>query len=181
MVMIRFLIFMSNLTFWQISIFRHFLSNIYVKNGICLNMFSRKCQVQNDRTNQQKISCFGQKLDFMLFLTIKTLIFKLWPLFRFLCLINSFYRRYVSCVSITYPIYPIYPIHPIRPIYLIYCLTIVRYFALFLSISAKFGTTEGSLRNTYKVCDICRLMLYLWLLQTQVDWAIGRRRITFLC
>ena len=74
------------------------------------------------------------------------------PLFRFLFLTNSFYRRCVSCVYIIYPVYPIYPIH---------CLAIEHYRALFhsisfyfalfpCSISAKFGTTEGSPRNTYK-------------------------------
>ena len=42
-----------------------------------LNLFSRKCQVQNDRTTQQKIVCFGQKLDFTMYFTIKTSIFKL--------------------------------------------------------------------------------------------------------
>ena len=49
------------------------------------------------------------------------------PLLRFLCLINSFYRRYVSCI---YNIYPIYQIYPIYPIYARYCLTISYYFAL---------------------------------------------------
>ena len=34
LVMIRFLIFMSNLTFQEFSMFGHFLSNIYVKNDI---------------------------------------------------------------------------------------------------------------------------------------------------
>ena len=62
-------------------------------------MFSRKCQVQNDRTNQGKILGVLQKLDLTLYFTIKTSIFKLRPLFCFLCLINSFYRRYVACVS----------------------------------------------------------------------------------
>ena len=61
-------------------------------------MFTTKCQVQNDRTNYEKISCFCQNLDFTLYFTIKTSIFKLRSLFRFLCLINSFYRRYVSCM-----------------------------------------------------------------------------------
>ena len=69
-----------------------------------LNMFSRKCQVQNGHMNQDKILCFRQNLDFTLS------IFKLLPLFRFLCLINSFYRRYVSCI---YNIYPIYPMNPL--------------------------------------------------------------------
>ena len=46
-------------------------------------MFSTKCQVQNDRTNYEKISCFCQNLDFTLYFTIKTSIFKLRPLFVF--------------------------------------------------------------------------------------------------
>ena len=71
-------------------------------------MFSTKCQVQNDRTNWEKISCFCQNLDFTLYFTIETSIFKLRPLFRFLCLINSFYRRYVSCMYNISNIYPIY-------------------------------------------------------------------------
>ena len=67
------------------------------------------------RTNQEKFSCFGQNLDFTLYFTIKTSIFKLWPLFRFLCLINSFYRRYVSCVYNISNIYDIYSIYPNNP------------------------------------------------------------------
>ena len=98
LVMIRFLIFMSKLTFLIFSNFRHcFIKHLRQKRHL-LNMFSRKCQVQNDRINWKKISCFCQKLDLTLYFTIKTSIFKLRPLFRFLCLINSFYRRYVSCI-----------------------------------------------------------------------------------
>ena len=41
------------------------------------------------------ISCFCQNLLFRLYLAIKSPIFKLRPLLRFLYLINSFYRRYV--------------------------------------------------------------------------------------
>ena len=61
-------------------------------------MFTTKCQVQNDRTNRQKVSCFCQNLQFRLYFAMKTSIFKLRPLLRFLRLINSFYRRYVSCM-----------------------------------------------------------------------------------
>ena len=61
-------------------------------------MFSTKCQVQNDRTNREKISYFCQNLQFRMYFAIKTSIFQLRPLLRFLCLINSFYRRYVSCM-----------------------------------------------------------------------------------
>ena len=96
--MIRFLIFMSKLTSLIFSNCRHFfIKHVHQKRHL-LNMFSRKCQVQNDRINWEKISCFCQKLDLTLYFTIKTSIFKLQPLFRFLCLINSFYRRYVSCM-----------------------------------------------------------------------------------
>ena len=42
------------------------------------------------------ISCFCQHLQFRLYFAIKASIFKLRPLLRFLCLINWFYRRYVS-------------------------------------------------------------------------------------
>ena len=116
--MIRFLIFMSKSTLLIFSIFRHFCIKYLRQKRHLSNMFSRKCQVQNDRTNREKISCFRQKLDFTLYFTIKTSIFKLWPLFRFLCLINSFYRRYVSCmynisnISNKYQIYQIKQINP---------------------------------------------------------------------
>ena len=59
-------------------------------------MFSTKCQVQNDRTKLEKISCFCQNLQFRMYFSIGTSVFQLRPLLRFLCLINSFYRRYVS-------------------------------------------------------------------------------------
>ena len=61
-------------------------------------MFSTKRQVQNDHTNRENISCFCQTLQFRMYLAIKTPIFQLRPLLRFLYLINSFYRRYVSCM-----------------------------------------------------------------------------------
>ena len=60
--------------------------------------------------------CLRQNLVFSIGLATKISIFKLRPLFRFLCLINPFYRRYASCmyniskISNKYPIYLIYPI-----------------------------------------------------------------------
>ena len=135
--MIRFLIFMSNLTFQDFSIFRRFFIKHLRQKRHLLNMFSRKCQVQNDRINQEKISCFRQKLDFTLYFTINTSICKLRPLFRFLCLINSFYRRYVSCVytisnisniSPIYPIYFVYSIHSIHSVIRSYVLGFLSYF-----------------------------------------------------
>ena len=61
-------------------------------------MFSTKCQVQNDRTNREKILPCCQNLQFRMYVAIKTSSFQLRPLLRFLCLINPFYRRYVSCM-----------------------------------------------------------------------------------
>ena len=142
--MIRFLIFMSNLTFLIFSNFRLFFIKHLRQKRHLLNMFSRKCQVQNDRINWQKISCFCQKLDLTLYFTIKTSIFKLRPLFRFLCLINSFYRRYVSCI---YNIYPIYPIYPIDIQYIQYILQIHRLISnFFRSVTAK-KTLENQLSS----------------------------------
>ena len=67
-------------------------------------MFPAKCQVQNDSTNREKISCVCQNLQLRMYFDIKTSIFKLRPLFRFLLLINSFYRRYVFCIYNIYNI-----------------------------------------------------------------------------
>ena len=53
---------------------------------------------------------FLSNLQFTLYLTIKTSIFKLRPLFRLFCPINSIYRRCVSCIYNIYPIDPIYPV-----------------------------------------------------------------------
>ncbi len=50
----------------------------------------------SNKVLRAKWQCFCQKLLFRLNFAIKTSIFKLRPLLRFLCLINSFYRRYVS-------------------------------------------------------------------------------------
>ena len=80
-------------------------------------MFPTKCQGQNDRMGRTVMSCFCQILDFIIGFATKISIFKHPPLLRFLCLINSFYRRYVSCmynisnISNIYQIYPIYPIY----------------------------------------------------------------------
>ena len=77
-------------------------------------MFPTKCQGQNDRMGRTVISCFHQNLDFSIGFATKISNFTP-PLLRFLCLINSFYRRYVPCmynisnISNRYPIYPIYP------------------------------------------------------------------------
>ena len=81
--------------------------------------------MQNDFTNRLKLWRVCQTLNFTFYFTIKMSIFKLWPLFRVVRLINSFYRRYVFCmcnisnisrISPTYPIYFIYSIHSIHSV-----------------------------------------------------------------
>ena len=132
--------------FWIFSIFLHFFIKHLRQKWHLSNMFSRKCQVQNDRINWEKISCFRQNLDFTMYFTIKTSIFKLWPLFRFLCLINSFYRSYVSCVytisnisniSPIYPIYFVYTIHSIHSVIRSYVLGFLAYFPCRISSSHR--------------------------------------------
>ena len=54
-----------------------------------------KCKI-TPQTDKNKYVC--PLLDFTLYFTIKTSMFKLRALFRFLCLINDFYSRYVSCM-----------------------------------------------------------------------------------
>ena len=78
-------------------------------------MFSTKCQWQNDRMGRPAISCFRQNPDFSIGFATKILIFTNPPLVRFLCLINSFYRKYVSCVYNISNISNIYSIYPINP------------------------------------------------------------------
>ena len=100
--MIRFLISMSNLTFECC----YFLSI-----GCCLNLTSKttllkhvptKCQGQNDR--------MGSWI-FQLDLLLRSRSSPCLSLLRCLCLSNSFYRRYVSCMynisnrKLRYPIY----------------------------------------------------------------------------
>ena len=65
------------------------------------------------------ISCFRQNLDFSIRFADKSRFSPFPPLLRFLCLINSFYRKYVSCV---------YNISNISDIYSIYILSTLIYF-----------------------------------------------------
>ena len=58
-----FFVFMSNLTFLDFAILAVFFVVILQKLFL-EDMFSRTCQVQNDRINNEKISCVCQKLDF---------------------------------------------------------------------------------------------------------------------
>ena len=110
---------MSNFTFLDVArVCQILLSdiNIRVKKRHLSNMFPTKCRGQNDRVGRPVISCVCQNLDVSLFNWIchSNLKFYATPLLHFLCLIISFYRRYVSCIYIisnisnTYSIYPIY-------------------------------------------------------------------------
>ena len=78
-------------------------------------MFPTKCQGQNDRMGRPVISCFRQNLDFSIGFATKISTLTLPPLLRFLCLINSFYRKYVSCVYNISNISNIYSIYSINP------------------------------------------------------------------
>ena len=77
-------------------------------------MFPTKCQGQNHRMGRTVISCFHQHLDFSIWFAIKISYINS-PFLRFLCLVYSFYTRYVPCmynisnISNSYPICPIYP------------------------------------------------------------------------
>ena len=91
----------------------------------------------------QQYYVFVSIWTFQLGLLLKSRVLSYSLLLRFLCLIHSFYRSYVSCVYILHTISPTYPIYPI------YWFTIsrygalfhpmVRYFSLFQSISVYFA------------------------------------------
>ena len=73
----------QNWHFRIFQLFNIFSSNIYKRHF--LNMFSRKCQVQNDRTNQTNILRFRQNLDFQLGLPLT-------------CRFLGFDQNFVFCV-----------------------------------------------------------------------------------
>ena len=99
------------------------------------------------------ISCFCQNLQFRTYFAIKTSIFKLRPLLRFLCLINSFYRRYVCCIhnrsngSNGSPLFFI-----ISPLFFIISPLFLHYFSLFLVIHPLFHITLTILGLHSHVC-----------------------------
>ena len=76
-------------------------------------MFPTKHYWQNDRNGSTGITCFYRKLDPQLDVPFKSW-FSPYPrlLVHFVCLINSFYRRYLSCG---------YNICLICPVYRMYC------------------------------------------------------------
>ena len=103
-------------------------------------MFPTKCQGQSNRMGHPVISCVYQNLDFSIGFATTIWIFTVAPLLRFLCLINSFHKRYLSCGNITCPIYCLsisyyFALSPSSPLY----------FALFLSISICFVLFRQSL------------------------------------
>ena len=106
------------------------------------------------------ISCFCQNLQFRLYFAIKTSIFKLRPLLRFLCLINSFYRRYVCCIhnrsngSNGSPLF-----FTISPLFFIISPLFLHYFSLFLVIHPLFHITLTILGLHSHVCNIILFFL----------------------
>ena len=134
-------------------------------------MFSKSAKCKMTTQTPPKKICFSC-VDVSIEFATKISMFKLRPFWGFLCLINSLYRRYVSCVyNICYYIYIIYIEYIyiyIYPIYPIYCFTISCYFLLFPTVSyylllfhmissyflllpailAKLGTTKGPPQNT---------------------------------
>ena len=126
---LRFLILMSNSTFLDVANYCQFLLlNTYVKNGIFETCFRQSAHGKMTAWDPCNIMCLStsgpcnwichQHLDFH----------PPPPPLRFLCLINAFYRRSVSCVYIIYPLCPIYQID---------CLFVSFYFVLFHP--TKFG------------------------------------------
>ena len=68
------------------------------------SMDPTKCQGQNDRMGRTVTLYVCYNLVFTIGFAIQISIFTLPLLLRFFCLINSFYRRYDSCVYIFDPI-----------------------------------------------------------------------------
>ena len=95
--LIRFSILVSHLIFLDFVVFGDsFSKNIYLETHL-QDMFSTKCQVQNDHTNREKISCVV-KICNLNWIFNQNLDFSAPALLHSLCLINSFHRRYVSCM-----------------------------------------------------------------------------------
>ena len=126
-------------------------------------MFPTKFFRQNDRMGRPVISCFCQNLDFSIGFASNISNFTP-PLLRFLCLINSFYRRYVSCVytisnipniSPIYPIYFLYSIHSIHSVIRSYVLGFLSYFLCRISSSHRMVWKQNNIvcrANVYRCC-----------------------------
>ena len=121
--------------FWCSCQIWHFLILLNFVTLCCLTLTSKTPSLKHDSdkvpraklphgtySNIMILSKSGLSIGF----ATKILIFTPPPLLCFLCLINSFYRRYVSCVYIIYSIDPIY------------CLIISYYRELLCSISVYF-------------------------------------------
>ena len=132
---------------WVLQFWVMFLVNTFISKTPSLRYVSEKVpSAKWPHKLGEKISCFRQNLDFSIGFATKISIFKLRPLFRFLCLINSFYRRYVSCVytisnisniSPIYPIYFVYSIHSIHSVIRSYVLGFLAYFPCRISSSHR--------------------------------------------
>ena len=155
LVLIRFLILVSNLTFLDFVFFGNFLSNnIYLENGIFKICFRQSAKCKMTTQTGRKYNVFLQNLQFRMYVAIKTSIFELRPLLRFLCLINSFYRRYVCCIhnrsngSNGSPLF-----FTISPLFFIISPLFLHYFSLFLVIHPLFHITLTILCLHSHVCN----------------------------
>ena len=109
------------------------------------------------------ISCFRQNLDFSIGFAMKMSNFTLPPILRFLCLINSFCRRYVPCkynISNIFGISNISNISNILSHYFSLFWAIVRYCVLFRSISVYFGLFRALLCAIVRYFVLFRFIVF---------------------
>ena len=115
-------------------------------------MFPKKCQGLNDRTHLGQIESFCEHLDSALYVTIKLRFFNCDHFFRFLCLINSLYKRCVSCMYNVSYLSPISPMCPMCFIYSIHC--VIRSYVLGLLYSYSLCRISSSHRCS-AIGDVC--------------------------
>ena len=118
--------------------------NMYHKNDMFKRCFqeSVKCKMTAQTRRKDYVCC--QNPDFTLYVIVKSSIFNLRPLFGVPCLINSLYRRCVSCmqnisnISPKYQIFFIYSIHTIHSVIRLYMLGLnLSYFPCRVSSSQR--------------------------------------------
>ena len=96
-----FFIVASSSTFSIFAIYYEFLMWLSRQKWFLEIMIPIKCYEQNDRMACAAILCFGETLQFWLYVAIKTSILKLRLLLSLLWPIKSFYRSYVCCIHNT--------------------------------------------------------------------------------
>ena len=91
----------------------------YFKNDICHVCFreSAKCKMTTQQIKKYNVFVKIWTSHCDIRYTIKSSMFKLRPLFRWLCLVNLFYRRYVPPMYSIPNILNISPIHPTHSIH----------------------------------------------------------------